>query len=289
MNAVFKREFKSCFNSMTGYIFISFIIFIVSMFFSLYNLYAGSSLLRNSLSGVSFVLFIIVPILTMRVMAEERKQKTDQLLYTAPVKITDIVLGKYFAMEATFLIPVVLFGFYPLIMKIYGKTPESMAMDYVALFGFFLLGSLYLAIGLFLSSITESQVIAAVLTFGVLMITYFIGGILSFIPGSAIASLIGFAIIIIIAAVIIYSMTKHIIVSSVIGVIGEIALIITFFANKSLFEGLFARVFGVLDCASKLDNFFYGILDVTNIVYYASGCILFIFLTVQAVQKRRYS
>ena len=163
MNAVFKKELKSCFNSMIGYIFVAFMIFIVSMFFSLYNLYAGSSLIRNTLSGVSFILVIIIPILTMRVMAEERKQKTDQLLYTAPVKITDVVLGKYLAMEVTFLMPVILFCLYPFIMKIYGKTTESMTMDFVALVGFFLLGSLYVAIGLFLSAITESQVIAAVL------------------------------------------------------------------------------------------------------------------------------
>lgn len=289
MQAVFKRELKSCFNSMIGYIFVAFMIFIVSMFFSLYNLYAGSSLIRNSINGVSFILVIIMPILTMRVMADERRQKTDQLLYTAPVKITDIVLGKFFAMEATFLAPVILFCLYPFIMKIYGKTEESMAMDFVALFGFFLLGSLYIAIGLFLSSITESQVIAAVLTFGVLMITYFIGGILAFIPGSAIASLIGFALVIILLALIVYAMTKHIIVSVCTGVVAEIALIIAFFVNRTAFEGLFAKVFGILDCSAKLDNFLYGILDITNVVYYLSGCILFIFLTVQAVQKRRYS
>lgn len=289
MNAVFKKELKSCFNSMVGYIFVAFMIFIVSMFFSLYNLYAGSSLIRNTLSGVSFILVIIIPILTMRVMAEERKQKTDQLLYTAPVKITDVVLGKYLAMEVTFLMPVILFCLYPFIMKIYGKTTESMTMDFVALFGFFLLGSLYVAIGLFLSAITESQVIAAVFTFGILMITYFIGGILSFIPGSAIASLIGFAIVIIALALIVYAMTKHIIVSVAIGIIGEAALVITFLVNKTMFEGLFAKVFGVLDCASKLDNFLYGILDLTSVVYYLSGCAFFVFLTVQAVQKRRYS
>ena len=121
------------------------------------------------------------------------------------------------------------------------------------------------------------------------MITYFIGGILSFIPGSAIASLIGFAIVIIALALIVYAMTKHIIVSVAIGIIGEAALVITFLVNKTMFEGLFAKVFGVLDCASKLDNFLYGILDLTSVVYYLSGCAFFVFLTVQAVQKRRYS
>lgn len=289
MGAIFKRELKSCFNSMMGYVFVAFMIFIVSMFFSLYNLYAGSSLIRNSINGVSFILVIIIPILTMRVMAEERRQKTDQLLYTAPVKITSIVMGKYLAMEVVYLIPVAFFCLYPFIMKIYGKTAASMSMDYVALFGFFLLGSLYLAIGLFLSAITESQVIAAVLTFGVLMITYFIGGILGFVPGSATASLIGFVIVIMIAAAIIYALTHHVIVSAVLGIVGEIALLIAFFANRTMFEGLFAKVFGILDCSARLDNFLYGILDLTNVAYYVSGCALFVFLTVQAVQKRRYS
>lgn len=289
MVAVLKREFKSYFNSMTGYIFVAFIIFIVSMFFSIYNLYGGSSLFRNSLSGVSFILFIIVPILTMRVMAEERKQKTDQLLYTAPIKITDVVLGKYLAMEATFLIPMLFFCFYPMIMGIYGKTKESFAMDYIALFGVFLLGSLYLSIGLFLSSITESQVIAAVLTFGALMVAYFIGGLLSMIPGSAIASAIGFGLVILVLAFILYAMTKNVIVSCVVGIVGEVALLLVFLTNKTIFEGAFATVFGILDCTSKLENFLYGICDLTNVAYYLSGCVLFVFLTVQAVQKRRYS
>lgn len=289
MIAILKKEFKSFFNSMIGYIFVAFIIFIVSMFFSLYNLYAHSSLLRNSIDGVSFILVIVMPIVTMRVMAEERRQKTDQLLYTSPAKITDIVLGKYLSLELTFLIPVLLFCFYPLIMKMYGKSPESMAMDYVALIGFYLIGSLYLAIGLFLSSITENQVIAAVMTFAVLMITYFIGSLLALIPGSAIASLIGFVIVILAVALIVYAMTKHVIISAVLGIVAEAILIITFLINKTMFEGSFAKVFGILDCQSKLDNFLYGILDLTNVVYFLSGCFLFVFLTVQAVQKRRYS
>jgi len=289
MLAVFKREFKSCFNSMIGYVFIAFLIFIVSMFFALYNLYAGSSYIRNAISGVSFILVIVMPILTMRIMAEERRQKTDQLLYTAPVKITDIVLGKYFALIVTYLIPIALFCLYPFIMRMYGKGAESMPMDYVAILGLFLLGSLYLSIGMFLSAITENQVIAAVMTFGVLLITYFIGSLLALVPGSAIASLIGFSIVIIAIALIIYAMTKHVIISTVAGLVAEIALIITFFAKKTMFEGAFSNVFSVLDCQSKLNNFLYGILDLTNVVYFVSGCVLFVFLTVQAVQKRRYS
>lgn len=289
MLAVYKKELRSYFNSMIGYIFVAFIIFLVSVFFSLYNLYAGSPLLRNSLYKVSFVFFIIVPILSMRIMADERRQKTDQLLYTAPVKITDIVVGKYLSMLTVLVIPMIVFSFYPLIMGIYGKSPSTYAMDYVALLGFFLLGALYLAIGMFLSSLTESQVIAAVLTFAVLMITYFIGGLLNFVPGTAEASLAGFSAVIIILALVIYLMTKNVLVAGLAACILEVVAVVIYFVKNSLFEGAFAKVFSILDCAAKQDNFLYGMIDLTGVAYYISGCILFIFLTVQAVQKRRYS
>lgn len=289
MLAVYKKELKTYFNSMIGYIFVAFIIFLVSVFFSLYNMYAGSPLLRNSLYRVSFVFFIIVPVLSMRIMADERRQKTDQLLYTAPVKITDIVLGKYLSMLTVLFVPIIVFCFYPLIMGIYGKSPATYAMDYIALLGFFLLGALYLAIGLFISSLTESQVIAAVLTFAVLMVTYFIGGLLTLIPGTAAASLAGFSIVIIVLALIIYAMTKNVLVSGLAACILEVAVVALYFMKNSLFEGAFAAVFSVFDCATKQNNFLYGLIDLTGVLYYISGCILFIFLTVQAVQKRRYS
>lgn len=289
MLAVYKKELKLYFDTMIGFAFIAFIIFIVSMFFCLYNLTAGNASFSTSLNGISFIFFIIMPILTMRIMAEEKRQKTDQLLYTAPVRITEIVLGKFFAMVTVLLIPCVLFLMYPLILSIYGKASASMTADYIAILGFVLFGSLYLSIGLFISTMTENQVIAAVLTFGILMFTYFIGTILLLVPGTATASLIGFSAVVILAAIVLYSMTKHVVVSCVTGCVLEILLVILYFVKQSWFEGGFSTVFGVLDCSSRLTSFYSGVLDLNGILYYVSGCAIFVFLTVQAVQKRRYS
>lgn len=289
MLAVYKKELKLYFNTMIGFAFIAFIIFIVSMFFCLYNLTAGNSQFSTSLNGISFIFFIIMPILTMRIMAEEKRQKTDQMLYTAPVRITWIVLGKFFAMVTVLLIPCVLFLFYPLILELYGKTSQSLASDYIAILGFVLFGALYLAIGLFISTLTENQVIAAVLTFGILMFTYFIGTILLLVPGTAAASLIGFSVVVVVLSLVLYYMTRHVIVAAAAGCILEIALVILYFVKKTWFEGGFAAVFGVFDCSSRLTSLYSGVLDLNNILYYVSGCAVFVFLTIQAVQKRRYS
>lgn len=289
MLAIYKKELKLYFNTMIGFVFIAFLVFLVSMFFSLYNLNAGNASFSTSLNGVSFIFFIIMPILTMRIMAEEKRQKTDQLLYTAPVTITGIVLGKFFAMVTILLIPSALFMTYPLILSLYGKSQTSLISDYIAILGFVLFGALYLAIGLFISTMTESQVIAAVLTFGVLMFTYFAGTLLIMVPGTAVASLIGFSVIVIIAALILYYLTKNVIVASVSGCVLEIILVILYFVKKTWFEGGFAKVFSVLDCSGKLSNFYAGVLDLNEVLYFVSGCAIFVFLTVQAIQKKRYS
>ena len=162
MTAIFKRELKSYLTSMVGYLFIFFVLVLTGIYFSAYQLSGGYSKFEYTLSALTFVFLIGVPILSMRVLAEERKQKTDQLLLTAPVSVWDIVLGKYLALVAVFAIPVVIMCFYPLIMSKFGTV--SFASAYTGILGFFLLGCANLAIGVFMSALTESQVIAAVLT-----------------------------------------------------------------------------------------------------------------------------
>lgn len=289
MLAIFKKELRVYFSTVVGFAFIAFLIFLVSAFFCLFNIYAGNAVFSTSLNGVSFIFFIIMPILTMRIMAEEKKQKTDQLLYTAPVKITSIVFGKFFAMLMLLAIPIVLFMAYPMIMTMYGKSSASMATDYIAILGFFLFGALYLAVGLFISTITESQVIAAVLTFIVLILSYFIGAFLVLIPGTAEASLIGFSAVVILAGVILYYLSKNVILAGVTACVLEILLVVLYFVQPVWFEGGFAAVFGVFDCQSVVQKLYNGVLDMNSVLYFVSGCGIFIFLTVQAIQKKRYS
>ena len=162
MTAVYKRELKSYLTSMIGYLFIFFVLVLTGVYFSAYQLSAAYPKFEYTLSSLTFVFLIGVPLLTMRVLAEERKQKTDQLLLTAPVSVGNIVMGKYLALVTVYAIPVLIMCTYPLIMAKFGEV--SYAASYTGILGFFLLGCANLAIGVFLSALTESQVIAAVLT-----------------------------------------------------------------------------------------------------------------------------
>ena len=170
MLAIYKREWKSYFHSMIGCIIVAFMIAFTGIYFMAYNLYSGYPFFSYVLRAINYVLIIVVPLLTMRSFAEERRNKTDQLLLCAPVRLSQVVLGKYFAMVSVFAIPCLVFCFYPLIIKSFGTA--YLKVDYAAIFMFFLLGCVYIAIGMFLSSLTESQIIAAITTFGTLMIIY---------------------------------------------------------------------------------------------------------------------
>lgn len=287
MIAIYKRELKAYFTSMTGFIFMAFIMFLVGIYFTAYNLTYGYSHFGYVLSSSVFAFLIVVPILTMRLMAEEKRQKTDQILLTAPVRVMDIILGKYFAILTIFTIPVVFFCFYPLILARFGTI--SFLMAYTSIIGYYFLGAAYLAVGMFISSLTESQVIAAVLTFGVLLVSYMITGLTQFISSTAFASFMGFSIIIIIIGVIAYSMTKNFSIAAGIVLVLECITTILYLYKASLFASSISKILNVIDLTSRYENFVKGMLDVTGIVYYLSVILIFIFLTIQSVKKRRWS
>ena len=180
MTAIYKRELKSYFQSMTGYVLIAFLVIFTGIYFMAYNLNSGYPYFSYVLMNINYVLIIIIPMLTMRSFAEERKNKTDQLLLAAPVKLFDIVMGKYLAMVTVFAVPCLIFCIFPIIIKSFGTA--YLKVDYLSILMFFLLGCVYLAIGMFLSSLTESQIIAAVTTFGVLLLIYLWGGLDRFPP-----------------------------------------------------------------------------------------------------------
>ena len=175
MLAIYKKELKGYLTSMTGYIFMAVLLAVASLYYVANCLIGGYPVFGVVLSSVYFVLLIVVPVLTMRRKAEEKRQKTDQLLLTAPVSIWKIVAGKYLAMLTVFLIPMLILCLYPLILLQFGSV--SLPMAYTSIAGYTLFGAACLAIGLFLSALTESQVIAAVLTFGVLFFLNMSSGI----------------------------------------------------------------------------------------------------------------
>ena len=234
MKAIYKRELNSYFHTMIGYVFIAFLVAYTGVYFMAYNLNYGYPYFSYVLSGVLFILLIAVPVLTMRSFAEERKNKTDQLLLTAPLGLTRIVLGKYFAMVTILAVPCLIYLIFPLIIKAQGTA--YIKTDYLSILMFFLLGCVYISIGLFVSSLTESTIIAAIATMGNLMVLYLWSGILSFLPSGTVTDILGKL---------------------------ELNTYLTSITESSY-------------------------LDMSGVILYLSLIVVFLFLTVQMIQKRRW-
>lgn len=239
MKAIYKRELKSYFQSMIGYAFVAFMMAFVGIYFTAYNLNMGYPYFSYVLSSTLFIFMIAVPVLTMKSFAEERKSKTDQLLLTAPVSVTGVVLGKFFAMVTVFAIPVVMSCVYPLIIKMQGTA--YLKVDYAAILVYFAIGCVYIAIGMFLSSLTESQIIAAVSTFAVLLVFNMWSGIIGFLPDGTIGSWL---------------------------------------------KEILAKLDFTALLTDLIDN---SLLDVSGVILCISMILVFVFLTIQTIQKRRWS
>lgn len=288
MLAICKRELKSYFHSMTGCVFIAFLVMFTGIYFMAYNLNAGYPYFSYTLSGSLIVFLVGIPLLTMRSFSEERKTKTDQLLLTASVSLTKVVLGKYFAMVTVLAVPNVIFCLFPLLIKLQGTA--YLLVDYSSIAVFFLLGCVYLAIGMFMSSLTESQIIAFISTFGILLLLYLWDGILSFLPGSALSGMIGILLILTLIVVYIYHMTKNWMLAAGIEAVGIAAALIVYFVKSSLYENLLTKLLGRLALADVFMNISSSnIVDVSGLLLYVSILIIFVFLTIQTIQKRRWS
>ncbi len=288
MLAIYKRELKSYFQSMTGPVFVAFLIAFTGIYFMAYNMTAGYPYFSYTLSGSLIVFIVGIPLITMRSFSEERKNKTDQLLLTAPVSLGQVVLGKYLAMVTVIAVPNVIFCIFPLIIKSQGTA--YLTVDYLSILVFFLLGCVYAAIGMFLSALTESQIIAFISTFGILLVLYLWDGILAMLPGSAVSGLVGVLVLLTVVAFYIWRMTENAVLSGGIELIGVIAGIVVYMVKSEVYENLLSDSLGKLAIA----NVFTGItsnsiVDITGIALYLSFIAVFVFLTVQAIQKRRWS
>lgn len=287
MTAVFKKELKGYLTSMIGYVFIFFILLLEGIYFTAYNIQGAYPVFGTTLNAITFIFLIIIPVLTMKTIAEERKQKTDQMLLTSPVSVTQIVMGKYLALIAVYMIPVIVICFYPLIMGKYGTVSYPMA--YTAILGFAFLGFAEISVGVFLSAITENPVIAAVITFIALFVCYMATGIGSLLPDTSMASLGIYMILVAVLAILIYNMIQNVWIAAVIGIIGEAALVVTYIVKSTLFEGSIQKFLEIFNITSHFDNFTNGILDLQGIVYFLSVIVIFIFLSVQSITKRRWN
>jgi ABC-2 type transport system permease protein len=288
MLAIYKKELRQYFHSMVGFVFLAFFIAIISIYTWANNFYGAVGNFETTLSSSSFLFVLLIPILTMRVIAEEKHLKTDQLLYTSPVSVGKIVLGKYLALITLFGIGILFIGLYPLLLHHYG-TDVQLAAGYSGLLGFFLLGAAYIAVGTFISSLTESQPIAAVVSFLVLLLSVLMSSISGAIPTDKTSQAAILSVFWIIVAVISYYMMHNITVSLLLGVLGEAAIWIVYAVKSSVYEGLVTDILNCVALASRFEDFTLGVLKYDVIVYYVSVAFLFVFLTIQSIKKKRFS
>ncbi len=284
----FNREFKSYFTSMIGPVFVAALVLVTGIYFMVYNMSYGYPYFAYTLSASAIVFVLTVPLLTMRSFSEERHSKTDQLLLTSPVSVTQIVLGKFFSMTAVVAIPCVIFCLCPLIIKSTGTA--YFLVDYSTILVYFLIGCAYVAIGMLISAMTESVIIAAVGTIITLLLINLSNGLSQYVPNTAIASLIGCLILLVLLCVIVYVMTKSNAATFGLLIGGAAVLIILYVVKPALFEGLVPGMIENIAFAKVMTSFVSDyVFDVKGVVELISICAACIFLTTQVIQKRRWS
>lgn len=289
MIAVFKKEFKSFFYSTIGYVYIGTFLLLTTIVFLFYVLFTQypTSNFGNVLSYLSTFLIFIMPILTMRSYSEEKKNRTDQLLYTMPVKIFSIVMGKFLASICLFMISLLITGIYVFILSLFGDIAVMQLLStYV---GFFLLGACYIALGQFISSLTENQVVAAIITIISLFLLLAIDSMAKALSGSVFSGIMFMAFLIILVCGILYYFTKNRIVSFIVFVIGVVFFFIIFFFFNSSLEGILGQAGSFISLIGRYDTFSSGIFDIGSIVYYISFIAVFMYFTIMKIQNERLS
>lgn len=287
MKAIYVRELKSFFNNLSGYVFCAFVLFFAGIYTMAINLSQASPNFEYSIANMAFVYLICIPVLTMRIIAEERKQKTDQLFYSLPISMGNVVLGKYFAMLTVLILPLLVLCVYPLILSSFGTV--SFTAAYGTLFGFFVLGAALTAIGMFVSSLTENQIIAGVVTIIALLVIYYLGTLASMVSVSSTIAMVVFTIIALLIAAVVWYLTKNYVVAAVLFAALEFALIVIKNSFASVFSNLLPSVMKKIALFDRFYDLPNGVFDITTMVFYIMIAVVFVFFTVQAMEKRRWS
>ena len=288
MIAVFKREFREYMNNVYGWLFMSVLLLFTGVLVAIYNFIGLSTDIRYALSFGEYALIVMVPILCMRSMSEDKKNKTDMFYLSLPMKTSSVVLGKYFALLAVLAIPTAVLCIYPLIFSLYGQV--DFATTYASLLAFFLLGAGILAVCQFISSLTENLVVSALLGIAVLLALYFVLPVLaSILPSSALASFIGFAVLALLAALVAYLATRSLTVTAITASVLALPLVIVYLVKGEWLAGSLPSLLAVLSPFAQFKYMaMYGLFDLCSMLVFLSYAVLFVFLTVQAADRKRY-
>lgn len=287
MIAVIKHELSNYFHSLTAYIFGAFLLAFVGIGAMIYNIQQAVANFEYVLSFVSLVFVVIIPVLTMRVIAEERKQKTDQLLYSLPITTTQVVIGKYLALLVIYLIPLCIVSVYPSIFAQYGEV--YLLTSYGSILAFFVMGAALIAIGTFISSLTENQGLAAGIAIPVMLLNYYSVSLAEHVSATALGSAAALCVLGALLGLLMFILTKSKKMAYGTAVVLIAAVGAVYFLNGGVFEGLLPGIMKKLSLFERFYSFVSGVFDLSAIIYYITVIAFFLFLTVQSLEKRRYN
>lgn len=287
MRAIFQHELRGAFHGLAAYLFCAFLLVFVGVGAMIYNIQAAVANFEYVLQFVCIGLVVIVPVLTMRSFAEERRQKTDQLLYSLPLGTWDIVAGKYLALVTVFLVPMVFISAYPLLFSLYGEVYLPSA--YGSLLAFLLLGAALIAAGIFVSSLTESQGFAAGIAIAAFLLNYYSVSLAEQVSATALGSLLALGVTALLLALLIRALTRNAALAWGVGGICALAALVVYLFDAAKLEGLLPTLMEKLSLFERFYPFVNGIFDWTSVVFYGSVIVFFLFLTVMSLEKRRYN
>nr|WP_319777128.1 ABC transporter permease [uncultured Sphaerochaeta sp.] len=288
MLAVLKKEFKTYFITPVGYIFMGLFLLIAGITFVTGNVFSmNENYAQGTLSGLIMVFVLAIPLLTMRIYTEEQRQKTEQLLMTAPVPTWQIVLGKFLAASLLFGLTLVITVIFPILLSFHGRMEWAVIIG--TYIGFFLLGCAFTSIGVFVSSLTDSQASAAIITLFLVLITWMVDFIASYMPKSSLSGIVFALAIAVILALLVYNSSRNIPVSVIILAAGLVIIGLIFLISRDVFPGLITKTLQWFSLTSRFSDFPRGILKLADMVYYLSFCGFFIYLTSRRIEKKRWS
>ena len=286
MTAMILKELRAYFTQMTGYIFLALMTVFVALFFAVMIVNTRNPNFQQVLGSTTILFIVIIPTLTMRLFADEVKNKTDQLLFTSPLSIWQIVFGKYLAAAILFIIGAAVTMLFPLMISQFGDLPVSQIVG--TYIGYILMGLGFIGLGLFISVMTENQIIAAVATAGFIFLFFLLDGIAGGMPADANSSLIFVIIVVVVVSGILYHSTRNIIAGLVLTVLGIAGASTMFFIDRLMFDALIPRTFRWFSVFTRFESLTRGIMNLADIIFYITFALVFIYLTINTIEKRRW-
>ncbi len=288
MFAVFKREFRAYMNNVYGYLFMAVLLLFFGALVAVFNVEARQPHIEYALYYSRYVLLLMIPVLCMRSMAEDRRNKTDLFYLSLPLRQSSVVMGKYFALLLVFAIPTAVICLYPLLLGCFGTV--RYAASYLSILFFFLIGASLIAVCQFLSSLTDNLVVAAVLGVLASVVLCFLPLVAYLLPDSPLCSFVGLVVMAALAALIAYVTTRSIHVTAVTGAILIIPLSILYICNGEWFRGLLPTVLEYISPFYHFEGISEnGIFCLPSLLLILSYPVFFLYLTVRSADRKRWA